>query len=472
MSGRLALAFLILVAGCASPTQTDPVAALASPSLTGGQHRRALQALDQTPPDDPATLDALSRVVSQDGYTIEVREAALERLAQRDLERLKAAIRRTLPRTAAWGWITRLSQIIAERGWTDLSPALVSSWARPVMFNNDDLERPEYLALASMHGAENVTDVVFAMLIESKGVGEQGLRSRCWDLLHRLGQRERLVELLASREIAADDPMLLDLQAGAAELGLVPRNREEILWMRKLREPQRAEFWSQAVAAVQGLNPQRRAELALRDLPIVVSASLHDRELLALSVDELHRRVDAYLRTQRHHVEDETAGGFADTSRQRLGEYEGKLSWGDLAAMLVAIRAMQVPEVVDHLFDFAERDRADESTEYGGVIALDAKDRFEVREFVPVFREHDQRFNPSQAMFDAGYTAVFHFHNHTQNHRNERYAGPGIWDLNTADNTRANCLVFTFVNRDTLNVDYYRHDRVVVDLGEIRRRGS
>jgi hypothetical protein len=38
-----------------------------------------------------------------------------------------------------------------------------------------------------------------------------------------------------------------------------------------------------------------------------------------------------------------------------------------------------------------------------------------------------------------------------------------------ADNTRANCLVFTFVDENTMNLDFYRHDGVLVDLGVILR---
>jgi hypothetical protein len=333
------------------------------------------------------------------------------------------------------------------------------------------LKRPEYLALAKLHGEENVIDVVYAMMLESKGAGDQGLRTRCWDLLHRLGQRQRLVQLLASSEVAQDDPMLLDLRAGATELGIVPRNREEILWLRKLRQPQASEFWSRAVQAVAQLTPQRRAELELRDLPIIVSASLHDPDLLAMSVEELHGRVEAHGRTQRHHSQASSSEGAGDFSRQSLGEYRGRgeLTWGDLAAMLIAVRAVEVPQVVEHIFDYAERDRADESTEYGGVIALDAKDRFEIREFKPVYRDSDMKFIASQDMLDAAYTSIFHFHLHAQEYRNETYAGPGLGDQNYADNTRANCLVFTFLNKRTMNMDYYRHGRLVVDLGEIKR---
>jgi hypothetical protein len=50
------------------------------------------------------------------------------------------------------------------------------------------------------------------------------------------------------------------------------------------------------------------------------------------------------------------------------------------------------------------------------------------------------------------------------------YAGPELGDMNYADNTRANCLVFTFVNEGVMNVDYYRHGRVVIDLGVISNK--
>ena len=453
--------------GCATGPDPDPLGTLSDPSL-GRQQIRALETLDTSAPNDPATIKALEDVIARDGYRMDVREAALDRLAQRDLAAAKLTVRRSLPVSKSWPWITRVCQIIAERGWVDLSPALASSWARPVDLDNDALKRPEYIALAKLHGAENVTEVIYKMFIDTDPAAS-GLRERCWDLLHRLGQRERLLALLASSDVPKDDPLLLDLRAGAIELGIVPRNKEEILWLRKLREPGRAEFWSRAVAAVQNLSAPRRAELELRDLPIIVSASLHDHELLAMSRDELYQRVDGYLRHQQHYVQESNYEPTITSSDQRLSEYRDSLTWGDLAAMMIAIRAVQVPEVAAHLFDFAERDRADKSTEYGGVIALDGKDRFEIREFAPLIRQSDVQFIASQAMLDAAYTSIFHFHLHAQSHRNDKFAGPGYGDLNYADNTRANCLVFTFMNQNTLNVDFYRHDRLVVDLGEVKR---
>lgn len=81
----------------------------------------------------------------------------------------------------------------------------------------------------------------------------------------------------------------------------------------------------------------------------------------------------------------------------------------------------------------------------------------------------DDRYLASSKLFKDGYTALYHFHNHAQKYRNERYAGPHLGDFEYADETGVNGLVFTFVDEETLNVDFYREDSFVVDLGTITR---
>jgi hypothetical protein len=457
--------------GCASEplTEEESLATLSQPAMTSGAQMRAMKEIEGSM-DDPAVVETLYRVMWKPGYTQTIREEALVRLEAHDLAGLKRSIRQNLPRETAWGWLTRVCEIIADRGWIDLSPALVSSWSRPSVYVREDMERPEYKALVKLYGEGNVVDAVFALFVESTGPQNAALRTRCWDLLHRLGQRDRMVALLNDVTVAPDDSMLMDLRAGAVELGIVPVNKEEVLWLRKLREPSRAEFWTMAVAAVQSLPPERKAELELRDLPIIVSASVQDPELFSMTRDELYARVDAYTRGQKHYARESNYDNLSRGRNDRLYEYKNELTWGDLAAMLIAIRALEVPQVVDHIIDYANRDKEDTSTEFGGVIALDGKNRFEILEFPPMVRDHDNKYISSQAMLDAGYTAIFHFHLHAQKFRNVEYAGPELGDMNYADNTRANCLVFTFVNEGVMNVDYYRHGRVVIDLGVISNK--
>jgi hypothetical protein len=42
-------------------------------------------------------------------------------------------------------------------------------------------------------------------------------------------------------------------------------------------------------------------------------------------------------------------------------------------------------------------------------------------------------------------------------------------DFAFSDSSRCNGLVFTFLSTDLLGVDYYRHGRLVIDLGAIER---
>ena len=153
------------------------------------------------------------------------------------------------------------------------------------------MDRPEYEALARLYGPDHVIDAVYTVLVESTKPYQIGLRTRCWELLHRLGQRQRLLELLAGDEGDPDDLMLADLRAAAIELHVVPRTREEILWVRKLRQPEHAAYWSQAAGVVYDLPDARLAQLELRDLLLRMrqagwsEAALHEtvrREIDAL----------------------------------------------------------------------------------------------------------------------------------------------------------------------------------------------
>jgi hypothetical protein len=463
------LSLALLIVGCEStPNVTDPLGALAVTESGVNRHLVAMEMLDGEPTDE-AYLKALHRVVWAPGYSVRAREAAVNRLRIHDLDQLKRTLRQQLPRMTAWEGLSRLCEIIAEQGWVELTPALVSSWARPTAFVQDEFDRPEYLALVRLHGENRVIDVVYDLLVESKKVAQQGLRTRCWNLLHRLDQRDRLIALLTATDVPEDDLFLIDLQTGARELGLIPYNREEILWLRKLLQPERRSFWDEAVEALKLVPAERRETIQMRDLAVIVSAARHDPQLLTISRSALYEQVRAKLAGRRHYSHGSNYDNFNANRRELLHEWRDELTWGDLAAISIALRAFETPQIVAHMYDYALRDREDETTEYGGVIALDHKGRFEILEFPPRVRYHDQKFLASQEMFDAGYTAIFHFHFHVQRSHNDEYAGPGFGDVNYADNTRANCLVLTSVNDEAMNVDFYRHDRVMVDLGVINR---
>lgn len=458
-------ALMAALGGCASPPITDPLAEVRAP---GTLPNRRIEAIGMLPTDGAgeAELAALTRLVGESGHGPDVREAALMRLAAIDRDAALSAVRRTLPNLEAWRGLERICQVVAREGWVESTPALVSSWARPIPGQEViESERPEARALAALHGEERIVDVVFETLMVENGAGAVGLRGRCWELLHRLDRRDELFGLVAKAEPTVRDAMMLDLKAGVDDLGVLPRNREEILWLRRLREPVRRAFWNEATAAVAQLPVARRAALELRDVPVTVSVARHRPELMDRPIEAIRRDLDARLDAEGRRVRsDQTRDRPMDT----LANHPN-LTWGDLAAATLALEALAVGPVRSHLFDYAERDRADLGTEYGGVLALDRQGRFEVLEFPPRLRQDDRRFVASQDMLDAAYTALFHFHFHAQEYTNGAYAGPGYGDRLYADAVRANCLVFTFTSPTEMNVDWYRHSRVGLDLGTIDR---
>ena len=464
------MSFAVL-AGCGQ-TITDPAATLRDVSASAKSHRAALQMLVQrTATPSKADLDALQGLIYRPGYSDELRLEGLEYLVRVDRDAAAVTLRRRLPRVTDHEWLRALCTFVAEHDMTDLDEALVSSWGRPWTGNLPDEQRPEYQALLAMHGAGATETIVWRTFLNATRPSESGLRYRCWELLHRLGAREQLIELVQAPtdEASPPHPMLEDLHAAAESFGTIPWNREEALWIHKLAEPGRRAFWESAEAACKEVPVDRRASFEVRDLPVVTAAALHNPELLLASNRELLAAVAAELADQRHYREQDPGFLPGQELDHRLASHRDRLTYGDLIALRMAQQAMASPQVRAHLFHFADRDVHDETTEYGGVINQDAEGRFNVREFPPRMRVHDLRFEASQDMFDAGYTALFHFHYHAQKHRNFAHAGPGAGDMKYADTTRANCLVLTFVDRNTMNVDFYRHDGVLVDLGVILR---
>jgi hypothetical protein len=447
---------------------TNPSATLQETGRPSAVHTKAMTLLDtQVGIENKKYQETLQKMIWVPGYTNEARMEALQRLWAYDQPSTSRLIRQHLPRLNNWGWLHELCQWIAEEKVEELDEALISSWSSPTLMVLSEEERPEYKALVSMYGEDAVVEVIFTSLVQSNKTWKQGYRTRCWELLHRLSERERLVELLNSDAVEEDDGFLLDLRKAMNDFGIVPHRREEILWIRELAKPEYTSFWNEAIDTLNTLHEQRRMDIEMRDIPIAVSLRRHGAPgSLSRTKQQIIESIQQKIKGQTHYFEEE-GGGRYQQGTELLRSHKSRLTWGDAIAIEIALKALDVPQVRAHLFDYANRDHEDETTEYGGVIALDTKGRFAILEFEPKIRHHDRQFNASQDMFDAAYTALFHFHFHAQKYRNGDHAGPGMGDKNYATNTRANCLVFTYINENTMNVDYYRHTDVVVDLGTI-----
>ena len=217
------------------------------------------------------------------------------------------------------------------------------------------------------------------------------------------------------------------------------------------------------------LPPDVRLKLEIRELPIAVAVSKLKPELLKLTPLELYQIVEARRQANGSRIVSPSFEGYGGDHTENLYEMRNKLTWGDLASMVIAMEMFESPILRQHMFDLADRDMADRDTEFGGVIRIGAAGKPEILEMTPRVRGNDLRYESSQKMFDNAYTGLFHFHLHCQSYDNMQYAGPHLGDFAYAASTRANCLVFSFVSRKELNVDFYRHGPMVVDLGCIAR---
>ena len=463
----IASCLLAIACGGGGP-KGDPMRVLANTEAMPAAQEQAMLALDAAP--TPEYVKQLRRIMLQPGYTQPIREMAFARLERLDPKALKEVIAINLPKMQMLAWRTWLCERIAKEGWKDMTPTLVRAWAAPMPgWVEKDEDRPERIALSSLHGADRLTDVLAELLVSADPSRERNLRLRCWELLQKQGQRDRLVAILADASVKPDDDLLRDLRKCASELGIVPVTREEILWLQALLSTSNAVFWQQAREATARLPESTRRSLEIRELPVAVAALRHRPELLQCSNEDLYARVSSRREANGSRIATATLDGYGGDFSETLYAQKGKLRWGDLVAMVLAMDLLEDPSVRARLFDLGDRDLHDRTTEYGGVIVVGADGKPTLEECIPRQKGNDLRFEAPQSMFDQGYTGLFHFHLHCQNYDNERYAGPHIGDFTYANSTRANCLVFTFLKRGEMNVDFYRHGPVVVDLGSIAR---
>ncbi len=470
-------------AGCQSLTDQERAAQLndadaaVNDRVAAVRARRALHEAGEG--DQAAFREEMKRIAWRRSEPPRLRLEAIEALLTDDPEDTARMLALMLPTETQWSVIGAVSEMAARRGWKELTPALVRSWARPVQ-EPADADRPERAALLALHPRKAPVEIVFDVFLETRGEGLFGEQTRrdAWALLGRVDpDGSTIAGLLADADRATDDPLLSDLQAAAGDLGAVPRTAEQLDWLRALREPERRPFYEEAAAAIESLTPEQREGLELRHAAPIRLAAKRKRSLLRAPHAELRRELSERLRGRRG------APRYADSAEAMyaapddLEDWEAELVWADLLLILLADEAIHQPDVVRAIFEQVDHDRRDKSTEHGGVLrAREATDSSMEDGFVavpfpprPAQRAGDNRFTPSPSMVEAGHTALIDYHFHAQRVNNAEYAGPGAGDLRTAQRLGRSSLVLTSLSRDELNVDYYQPDGARLDLGRLRR---
>jgi len=371
-----------------------------------------------------------------------------------------------------------MADISVDRGWRGLSPALVRSWSESMGGVAVD-ERPEARALARLFPGRTVRETVWGVLTgdvrgtTGEALGEAERRAAWGVLVSITSSEEDLRSLVRSRSAGADDGGLVGLLARSErELGVLPRSAGELAWLERLAASHRG-FWSEASSAVSGLDAGALRGLELRHLPGIVYASRFDQVALSMSRAALLDGVSEAIGPRRGVWRSRDRG--AGPEGEALEGWRDELVWGDALLLRIAAALTEAPSVEFRraIAELGDRDMQDTTTEHGGVLDADEGGGLVMYHYPPRPRDRvsDRRMVASPALIEAGTTAMFHFHLHAQRYENTPYAGPSGGDFEYARSHGRSCIVLTFLDENTLNVDYYQPDGAVIDLGVIERPG-
>lgn len=467
----LLLATIAVLTGCGPKVFDDPIATMKDRTESPKVRLRAAEQAEAQMPDSEARLAFLRTAVWDRGYPVPLRQHAVDSLIRHDEADAKRHLAHAIRLSQSWETIEHILDNAVARGWTDFTPAIVRNYARPAWLYADD-KRPERAAIEALNPDRTVEQVVFDTFVADGAMADANIKQRAaaWQLMIRLmPDTDALVAML--KQVDAKDPLIADLQAGARELNVVPVNMEEILWLQTIRTPAYNAFYNAAARAVGRLSPEQRRGLELRHLPTVIYAAAREPAMLELGFTNAYAKLSRQLAGQEHHLKGATFDGGSPTHPQLLNDWKDHVSWGDLVTCLVIGRAMAERTVVAEWFAQSDADHKDQSTEYGGLLNATGGDpAFAALMYKPFLRKHDLAYYATKQMIADSYIAVSHYHFHAQKTRNSMYASPGRGDLERiGDKQRLNGLVLTSIDERTLNVDFYRHGDVVIDLGVVRR---
>lgn len=475
----VSLALLPACTGSQRTASEDPAIILADPDSTRTARKQAIRdgwaQAEAGEIDRALWRESVKKIAWSASSQADLRIVAIDSLLADDPDDTRAMLALIIPRDPSWPVIEHTLNLAVERAWTDMTPAIVRSWSRPVIDPPDE-RRPERAALVELHPGREVPDIVFDVFLE-RGDGSflaDRARTDAWTLLCRIDPsmttvRARLASL-AGDPRTQEDPLLQDLVEGARQLAAVPVTGEQLEWLRDLRKPENRDFLEQASAVIATLSPEQLEGFEMRHAAGVRWAAEQRPEWLRAPRAELLAQAEQTLSGRKRYtrIADDVTG--YSPPREMIDSYASDLVWGDALLILIAIEAMDDPAIVASMFEQADEDLDDTTTEWGGV--LDARSSsFIALSYPPrpVQRVGDNRFVASPELLAAGAPALFHYHFHARQTALREYAGPSRGDLEYAQRFGRSCLVLTFITRDALDADYYQPDGAVIDLGVIRR---
>jgi len=440
------LALLALLAGCGTTSSSD--------SGTRPDHAEAQSSKNPM------------RYVTYSRFPNEEREAAVDQMLAKDAEGFWRDAAAQAMQIDDWPMIRLLCAKATSRSEAQALPWLARSWSMPSVTVADE-DRPERGAIASLAN-QKPKAVLEAMVFGPSAYEQPRTQVAAWTVLMRVELEQSLRQRLHKTKPHGDDLLITLLKRAEPAVDVLPADRVAVGRLIRLgldAGPEQWADWSGWRRAHQDDGP---ATLALRHLP----ALLHrDASRDGWSRDRWRKHIADRLKGRQHASRGQRPqeDAVVTTRPERFSDHVDRLGIADLLVLDAMLDAMADPRVCVALFEQAEADKADASTEHGGAMGWDEAGRLVYMGFDPLLRRHDQAYIASNACILAVYRGLAHVHFHCQGYENDNWAGPGKGDLDFANSHHANGMVLTFVDAKTLNIDAYFPGGMIVDLGCITR---
>ncbi|MEM1212372.1 MAG: hypothetical protein AAGI68_08750 [Planctomycetota bacterium] len=449
----LAVGCLVLAVGSGCSPAAPEIAArvVQNPDRSVGERVHAITQLGDT---DRRLLHGLAW---SEREADRVRIAAWQRLLEIAPDAWAMAELR-LPRVRSMPMIEAVCVSLPAAERERMTPVLLRSLARRswggLAVADDD--RPEWIGLG--WSTREQRRVALRAWVLREG-GPEVASESAWIVLCRwdgLASQRVWLRVEGARKGRVADPLGLPDQLIWAShfCDRLPQSFEELRWLDAV--------WQGSAARLR--TPWVSSGFAVRHLPVFLADS-----------DRLPGTMHGLLERYATRGGDDAAAGL-DTPEPRSEEVPA-----DEPMITVIVCLLNEPATQRVLFEQADADRDDASSEYGGVLVVPVRhDAAAAVPFDPLVRRDDHRYYPPPALFDRLLSSegIAYYHFHAQSYDQAEFAGPGMGDLRVAARLGLTVVVFTFLDRDTLNVDVAFPGRTtntmpkVVDLGSIKRPAS
>ncbi|MFA6043986.1 MAG: hypothetical protein WC718_03290 [Phycisphaerales bacterium] len=476
----LAILALASLAGCAAnPAETDPLGTLSNSAEAPVRRALALDKLTAAGAPTPTTVTALKTIAWNVSEPAALRTRAIATLLDdpKCSDDARTMMKLMLPRERSREVVAYVATTAAKHGWSEFVPSLLRSYSRPVPTNPEEADRSERVALEALGGGKPVEQLAFDAFVKPPAPDAtfdaewiRRLRTDSWDLLSRIDRdgTTRMKLLAAADGGDAGDEIMAAIRQSKQDLHAIPLSGDQIVWLQALRNPKRggnAAWWSAASSAV--VQSGWNEPIDIRQAEVLRWAIAARPQWVRASRQELYAILAERLKDRPHY--ERTADPAGVRPKELLEENAARLTRGDLLTALVLDDLIRTPGVTATIFRQVGMDRKDTSTEYGGVLAVNAAGEPVVTLYPPRpgQRKGDTQFIASDDMIAQSDTAMAHYHFHVQEPSYAKYAGPSAGDLEYACRSGRSCLVFTSISETSLAVDYYQPDGVDLDLGTI-----